>query len=223
MCLNYVIYCWTSEALRVEFGYMGKTIQVFGFPYLVSAEVVKLFLEKYTGNGTVYALEVKQSKGGPRAFARVQFTNSRSADIIINLASTRLYFGSSYLKAWEMKTDIVQPRTYVQQTDGITLNFGCQISDDKFAVLGSSRQVSIKFGVGLKRMYFLLSCGSVDYKLQLSYENIWQIVLHHPYGQNAQFLLIQQNHFCIPVMHAKVRRVPALPIRLCSVLKLSSR
>ncbi|XP_060186891.1 RNA-dependent RNA polymerase 1-like isoform X2 [Lycium barbarum] len=170
---------------------MGKTIQVFGFPYLVSAEVVKLFLEKQTGNGTVYALEVKQSKRGPRAFAIVQFTNSRSADIIINLASQRLDFGYSYLRAWEMKTDNVKLRTYVQRTDGITLNFRCQISDDKFAVLGSSRQVSIEFGVGLKRIYFLLSCGSVDYKLQLSYENIWQIVLHHPYGQNAQFLLIQ--------------------------------
>ncbi|KAJ8568981.1 hypothetical protein K7X08_037196 [Anisodus acutangulus] len=197
---------YNFRGLGVKFGYMGKTIQVFGFPYLVSAEAVKSFLEKYTGNGTVYALEVKQSKGGPRAFAKVQFANSRSADIIINLASQRLYFGSSYLKAWEMKTDIVQLRTYVQQMDGITLNFGCQISDDKFAVLGSSRQVSIKFSIGLKKIYFLLTCGSADYKLQLSYENIWQIVLHRPYGQNAQFLLIQL--FGAPRIYKRLEESP---------------
>lgn len=169
---------------------MGKTIQVFGFPYLLTAKVVKSFLEKHTGYGTVCALEVKQSKGGRRAFATVQFVDDISAEKIINLASTGLYFGSSYLKAWEMKTDLVQLRTYVDHMDGITLNFGCQISDEKFAVLGST-EVSIKFGMGLKKIYFFLSRGSVEYKLQLSYENIWQVVLHRPYGQNARFLLIQ--------------------------------
>nr|AAT38687.2 RNA-directed RNA polymerase, putative [Solanum demissum] len=142
--------------LHLEFGYMGKTIQVYGFPDLLSAEVVKSFLEKHTGYGTVCALEVKQSKRGSRAFAKVQFVDNISADKIINLASKRLYFGSSYLKAWEMKADIVQLRAYVDHMDGITLNFGCQISDDKFAVLGST-----------------------------------EVVLHRPYGQNAQFLLIQ--------------------------------
>nr|CAA09697.1 RNA-directed RNA polymerase [Nicotiana tabacum] len=169
---------------------MGKTIQVFGFPYLLSAEAVKKFLENHTGNGTVYALEVKQSKGGRRAFAKVQFANNKSAEFIIDLASKGLYYGPSYLKAWEMKTDIVQPRTYVEHMDGVTLNFGCQISDKKFAVLGS-KDVSIKFGIGLKKIYFFLSHASADYKLQLSYENIWQVVLHRPYGQNAQFLLLQ--------------------------------
>ncbi|XP_009781107.1 probable RNA-dependent RNA polymerase 1 [Nicotiana sylvestris] len=169
---------------------MGKTIQVFGFPYLLSAEAVKKFLENHTGNGTVYAVEVKQSKGGRRAFAIVQFANNKSAEFIIDLASKRLYYGTSYLKAWEMKTDIVQPRTYVQHMDGVTLNFGCLISDKKFAVLGS-KGVSVKFGIGLKKIYFFLSHASADYKLQLSYENIWQVVLHRPYGQNAQFLLLQ--------------------------------
>ncbi|OIT37821.1 PREDICTED: probable RNA-dependent RNA polymerase 1 [Nicotiana attenuata] len=169
---------------------MGKTIQVFGFPYLLSAEAVKTFLENHTGNGTVYALEVKQSKGGRRAFAKVQFANNKSAELIMDLASEGLYYGPSYLQAWEMKTDIVQPRTYVQHMDGVTLNFGCQISDKKFAVLGS-KDVSIKFGIGLKKIYFFLSYGSTDYKLQLSYENIWQVVLHCPYGQKAQFLLLQ--------------------------------
>ncbi|MCD7453020.1 hypothetical protein HAX54_019277 [Datura stramonium] len=120
---------------------MGKTIQVR--ISILSAEVVKSFLEKHTGNGTVCALEVKQSRGGSRAFAKVQFVDSTSAEKIIYVASKRLYFGSSYLKAWEMKTDIVQ------------------LADIS------------------------------DYKLQLSYENIWQVVLHRPYGQYAQFLLIQ--------------------------------
>nr|ABL68088.1 putative RNA-directed RNA polymerase 1 [Nicotiana attenuata] len=180
---------------------MGKTIQVFGFPYLLSAEAVKTFLENHTGNGTVYALEVKQSKGGRRAFAKVQFANNKSAELIMDLASEGLYYGPSYLQAWEMKTDIVQPRTYVQHMDGVTLNFGCQISDKKFAVLGS-KDVSIKFGIGLKKIYFFLSYGSTDYKLQLSYENIWQVVLHCPYGQKAQFLLLQL--FGAPRIHKRL-------------------
>ncbi|KAL2545847.1 RNA-dependent RNA polymerase 1 [Forsythia ovata] len=139
---------------------MGKTIQVFGFPYLVAAEAVKTFLEQHTGLGSVVALEVKQSKRGRRAYARVQFKNSIHADKIIYLAETRLDYGTSYLRAWEMDIDIMQnPRTYMHEME--------------------------------HKMYFLFSFNNVDYKLQLSYENIWQIVLYRPRGQTAKLLLIQ--------------------------------
>ncbi|PIM98069.1 RNA-directed RNA polymerase QDE-1 [Handroanthus impetiginosus] len=171
---------------------MGKTIQVFGFPYLLAAEVVKKFLEQYTGQGTVVALEVKPSKKGARSYARVQFANSRCADVVIDLANRRLYYGTSYLKAWESDTDIVQnPRAYVHEMEQVTLNLGCQTSEEKFSVLWKATSVSVKFGLGMKKMHFFLCHNSVQYRLQLSYESIWQIVMYNPRGLSAKFLVIQ--------------------------------
>ncbi|XP_027100775.1 probable RNA-dependent RNA polymerase 1 [Coffea arabica] len=170
---------------------MGKTIQVFGFPYVVAAERVKEFLEGITGHGTVYALEVKQSKGGHRAYAKVQFASNRSAEYIISLAKQHLYYGSSYLRAWDSDIDLVpRPRSYEHNMEHIVLNFGCQVSANKFSVLWNKANVSVRFGIGMKKMYFILWFSS-DYKLELSCENLWQIVLHEPRGQAAKFLLIQ--------------------------------
>lgn len=170
---------------------MGKTVQVFGFPYVVAAERVKEFLEGITGQGTVYALEVKPSKGGRRAFARVQFASNRSAEYIILLAHQRLYYGSSYLRAWKIDDLVPMPRSYEHNMEHIVLNFGCQVAENKFSVLWNIANVSVKFGIGMKKMYFILGFSSVNYKLELSRENIWQIVLHQPRGQAARFLLIQ--------------------------------
>ncbi|CAK9142330.1 unnamed protein product [Ilex paraguariensis] len=171
---------------------MGKTIQVYGFPTHVSATVVQKFLEVYTGKGTVYALEVKVSKGGFRAYAKVQFTNKKSAEDIISLANQQLWYGSSYLKAREMDSDMIpKPRTYVHCMEQVSLHFGCQTSRENFSVLWKRTNVSVKFGIGLKKMYFFLSHVYVGYKLVLSYENIWQVELHCPRGQTAKFLLIQ--------------------------------
>lgn len=178
--------------LQLSFRQMGSTIQVFGFPYLPPAEVVKNFLEQYTGRGTVVALEVKASKGGRRAYARVQFTSSTYAEIIINKAEHSLYYGSSYLKAWESDVDIVRnPRTFVHEVERLTLNFGCQISPERFSVLWKGEHVSVKFGTGMKKMLFFLCHNKVEYKLQLAYENIWQIVLYNAHGQAAKCLVIQ--------------------------------
>ncbi|CAA2977995.1 probable RNA-dependent RNA polymerase 1 [Olea europaea subsp. europaea] len=182
---------------------MGKTIQVSGFPYPIAAETVKKFLEHYTGPGTVVALDVKQFKRGQRAYARVQFKNSTYADRIICLAKTRLNYGTSYLKAWEMDIDIMQnPRMYLHEMECITLNFGCQISREKFSVLWKNTSVSVKFGIGLKKVYFFFCYNNVEYKLQLSYENIWQIVLYRPRGQTAKLLLIQL--FGAPRIYKKI-------------------
>ncbi|KAK4395679.1 RNA-dependent RNA polymerase 1 [Sesamum angolense] len=182
---------------------MGKTIQVYGFPHLIAADVVKKFLEQHTGQGTIVALEMKPSKKGPRACARVQFTHSRYAEMIQYLASTRLYYDTSYLRVWESDNDIVHnPRTYMHEMEQVTLNFGCQTSREKFSVLWKAASVSVKFGTGLKKMHFLLCHNSVEYKLQLSYENIWQIVLYYPRGQTAKLLLIQL--FGAPRIYKKV-------------------
>ncbi|XP_073020164.1 probable RNA-dependent RNA polymerase 1 isoform X1 [Primulina eburnea] len=178
--------------ITAEISQMGKTIYVSGFPHLIAAEVIKEYFEGYTGRGTVDAVEVKPSKQGPRPYARVQFVNDRCAERIVALASNRLYYGSSYLKARKMDIDMIpRLKVYLHEMEEVTLNFGCQISRERFSVLWKETKVSVKFGTGMKKMYFQLSFNSNEYKLQLSYENIWQIVLYCPPDQTAKVLLIQ--------------------------------
>ncbi|KAB1205855.1 RNA-dependent RNA polymerase 1 [Morella rubra] len=172
---------------------MGKTIQLYGFPSSVSAENVKVFLEQQTGEGTVYAIKIRPTRnGGQRAYAIIQFTATRHAEHIISLANARLWYGSSYLKAREMDLDIVaRPRTFLHSLQNITLHFGCQISTERFLSLWKTVNVSVNFGTGLRKVQFFLAHNHVEYKLELYYENIWQIELHRPSGQIAKYLLIQ--------------------------------
>ena len=172
---------------------MSKTIQVYGFPSIVSADEIKEFLEKYTGEGTIEALEIKQPRSGASmTHAKVQFTSFELAEFIITLCKKKVWYGRNYLKAREMDLDIIpKPRAFLHSMDRITLHFGCQMSDERFCVLWKAINVSVKFGSGLRKFYFFLSHGSEEYKLELSYENIWQIQLQHPRGQIKKFLLIQ--------------------------------
>lgn len=175
---------------------MGRTIHVSGFRNLVPAEELKAVLEKYTGKDTVYAIEVKESiKQGNAPYARIQFTTSQSAENIIALADQRhLWYGTRYLRAWANELDIIQRpevRTFVDKMEHVTLHFGCQISKKNYSVFWKKTDVEVKFGSGLHKFYFSLSHESVDYRLQLSSENIWKIELRHPRGQIKKFILIQ--------------------------------
>ncbi|PON39267.1 RNA-dependent RNA polymerase-type [Trema orientale] len=172
---------------------MGRTIHLSGFPSHVSAERVKVYLEELTGEGTVYAIKLRPPKnGGSRSYAIVQFTSIASAELIISRARGLLWYGNSYLKAWEVERDIVpKPRTFFHSLQNIKLKFGCQISKEKFSFLWSVENVSVDFGIGLRKLNFYLTYRHVEYRLQLSYENVWQIELHRPRGQSAKYLLIQ--------------------------------
>lgn len=174
---------------------MGKTIQLYGFSHIEHPKDVVKFLEEHTGEGTVYAAEIGQSKNESRAFATVQFTNNEGAEIIMDLADQdeKLWYNKdSYLKAWESKLDIVtKPKAFVYGMDDITLHFGSQISEDKFSMLWKRENVSVKFGTGFRNFYFFFSYRSVGYKLEVPSESIWQIELRRPRGQDSKFLLIQ--------------------------------
>ncbi|KAJ0538810.1 putative RNA-directed RNA polymerase [Helianthus annuus] len=173
---------------------MGKTVDVYGFPDLVSADVVKTVLEGYIGVvGSIEALEVRQKKPGDRAYARVQFTTKDHMECILNLANRRqLWYGRSYLKAWKKDIDLVQkPRQFAFEMEGATLHFGCQVSKTSLSVLCKMENASVKFGFRLRKLYFGVSEFMTSYKLQLSYENIWQVQLHCPRGVGARFLVIQ--------------------------------
>jgi RNA-dependent RNA polymerase len=187
-------YC-RKESRYIQLDWMGKTIQLSGFPSSVTAAEVKAYLEQRTGAGTVYAIKVRNTTGGPRAYAIIQFTTTSEAEYIISLANQRLYYGRSYLKARQMEHDIVpRPRTFLHNIENITLHFGCQISDEKFLILWKAENVSVKFGSGMRKLHFSLSHNYVDYRLELFYENVWQIELHRPRNQTAKYLLIQVAH-----------------------------
>ncbi|WCJ33637.1 RNA-dependent RNA polymerase 1 [Euphorbia peplus] len=174
---------------------MGKTVSVNGFPVHITAEGVKDFLETLLGKGTVYALKVREPKnGGLRKYAIVQFTTIQAAEVIVSLSSSiqRLRYGTSLLKAWTVEHDIIpKPRTFLHTLEHLKLFFGCQISKTKFSLLWGVDDVLVKFGFSMRRIQFLLSHHQKEYKLVLSYENIWQIELHHSGGGSVKYLVIQ--------------------------------
>ena len=75
--------------------------------------------------------------------------------------------------------------------DNTALYFGYQTSREKFSVLWKQENVSVRYNLGKRKLYFCFSYLSEEYKLEISYENIWQIEQYRPHGQAKKFLLIQ--------------------------------
>ena len=161
-------------------------IQLYGFSSIEDPEAVKRRLEQDTGEGTVCDVVFGDYMIKSRAHAKVQFIDSESAETVKSLADQRqLWYGDSYLKARDLNTDILC------SMDDVTMHLGCLVSKEKFSVLWEKENVRVEFGEGLRTLYLYLSHDSVDYKLELSYENIWQIVLHRPRDLTSKFLLLQ--------------------------------
>ncbi|GAY69134.1 hypothetical protein CUMW_269690 [Citrus unshiu] len=167
---------------------MAKMIMLYGFGSLASPKAVEEFLEGHTGEGTVSNVEVGQNKCSI-AHAIVEFKTVEAAELIKCLARERLCYGNSYLKASNAK----RRTPHYKLGEDLKLNFGCQISTDKFSVFWSQENVSVKLCSDLRKFGFFLSYESVDYKLELSYESIWQIELHRPSGHSVKYLVIQKD------------------------------
>ncbi|KAL8258164.1 hypothetical protein R6Q59_030205 [Mikania micrantha] len=190
---------------------MGKTVEIYGFPTLESADVVKTTLEIYTGIGSIEAVEVKQKNPGDRASARVQFTTRSKVEHVINLANNNeLWYGRSYLLARENANDLVQkPRQFAFEMEGVTLHFGCQVSNESLRVLCEMKRTIVKFvkfEFELRTLYFGVPWFGTTYKLQLSNDNIWQVQLRCPRGDSASFLVIQL--YGAPRIYQKVEDNP---------------
>ncbi|KAL5721912.1 RNA-directed RNA polymerase [Ranunculus cassubicifolius] len=176
---------------------MGPTVQIYGFPTKVTAEDVKIFLETHTGDKTIRALKIKQSQNqgsNPRAYAIVQYTDTDCVTVIsakIN-ANERLYYGNFYLKIYPMERDIIpKPNVSMLKVELSTVHFGNQVSKNRFLALWKGTSVAVNFGAGLRKMEFLLTHCSKEYRLEFSYDNIWQIQLQSPWNHKTKFLLIQ--------------------------------
>ncbi|KAM0847860.1 hypothetical protein ACQ4PT_054767 [Festuca glaucescens] len=180
----------------------GKTIQVSGFRRADSADKVKDLLERVAGASTVYATKLRHPRntsGTSRPFAIVQFQTEGHASSLLQRATQRnvLRIGGYYLKVRPAEHDIVQrPRTAIfnLRDDAAVLHFGCLLSQGEMSVLWSTgRGVSVEFGFGMKKIYFYLLHDSKNYKLELSYESIWEIQLYLPPSlwSQTKFLVIQ--------------------------------
>ena len=96
-----------------------------------------------------------------------------------------------------MERDIdPKPRAFLDSLDDVKLSFGCQISKERFSVLWKV-DASVDFGIGMRKWRFSMHDGNKKFKLELSYENIWKIELHQPWGKTAKYLLIQVVKFNI--------------------------
>jgi RNA-dependent RNA polymerase len=177
---------------------MGRTLQVRGFALTDSADYVKDSLERIAGTGTVYALKLRHPKNitaTSRAFAIVQFQTQESALFVENAAQRNvLRSGRSYLTARPADRDIIpRPRTTMFRLDDAMLHFGCLVKENVLSVLLSAKEVSVQFGFHMRKIHLYLSYNFKKYKLEVSYESIWEIQLHRPpaYRSRTKFLLIQ--------------------------------
>lgn len=173
---------------------MGKTVRVYGFPLDASAEVVIEFLEGLTGDKTVSLVEIGRRRIDPHmSYVIVKFTTLKDAQAIISLANKgSLVYGGSFLDAKHHHREISpKPKKPLHGIDYTVLHFGCPVSKERFSVLWKSTNVSAKFGSGKRKLYLFLSHNFADYKLELSYENIWQIRLHQSCSQASKFLAVQ--------------------------------
>uniref|UniRef100_A0ACD5ZLB8 Uncharacterized protein n=1 Tax=Avena sativa TaxID=4498 RepID=A0ACD5ZLB8_AVESA len=174
----------------------GRTLQISGFPTTVHADHVKDLLEDIVGTGNVFAVKLRPPKNisaTSRSFAIVQFQTMVHASLVESAAKRcQLRSGIYYLKARPAERDIVpRPRIALFNLHGATLRFGCLLKQRVLSVLWSSTDVSVEFGFAMKKIYFYLLYNSKKYKLELSYESIWEIQLHRPPGSQKKFLLIQ--------------------------------
>ncbi|MQM03461.1 hypothetical protein Taro_036242 [Colocasia esculenta] len=171
----------------------SRTIQISGFPFNIEAEQVKEFLESHTGRGTILALKVRHPKiikSNSRDYAVVQFTDRDLAKGMLFKAQHGLMYDGSYLKAREMERDIVpRPRQNMLELSERTLYFGCQVSSDRLHVLFTSYGVEIKFGANMRKISFFGSWENREYKLEFTYESIWEIQLCHSRAQCKDFLM----------------------------------
>ncbi|EAY87440.1 hypothetical protein OsI_08849 [Oryza sativa Indica Group] len=175
-----------------------KTLQVSGFALDDSADYVKDLLERIVGCGNVYAVKLRHPKNvtaTSRAYAIVQFQTEEHASLVKNAAQRKiLRRGHYYLKVHPSDRDIVpRPRVSMFKLEDVTLHFGCLLKETILSALWSRTGVSVEFGFNLKKIYFYLQLpnSSIEYKLELSYESIWEIQLQRPPKSQTKFLLIQ--------------------------------
>ncbi|KAJ0987263.1 hypothetical protein J5N97_005619 [Dioscorea zingiberensis] len=154
------------------------------------------FLARYVDEESVVAVKLrlpKVCKRGSRAYAFVQFLTSKHATEVSLIAQQRrLSYGTFILTTKSAEHDIVQkPRIHLFTLKDAKLHLGCPLSAKKISVQWSCKGVDVDFGFNLRKIVFFISLVGQSYKLQLSYESIWEIQLLRSPEKQQKFLLIQ--------------------------------
>ncbi|KAJ3699365.1 hypothetical protein LUZ61_003070 [Rhynchospora tenuis] len=166
---------------------VGKTVCIFGFSLNINAKTLKEHLENFLGTGSIYALKVRHRENinsRSTAYAVIQLQTERHAQQMFNKWPHEIRY---------MRHDIVpKPHTFAFEVEEAILYVGCLVSKRSMKVFQRFLPVRVSFGLNLRKIHFIgLSQGSNHYKLELSYESIWEIQLHRSSVQSSQFLLIQ--------------------------------
>ncbi|KAJ0987264.1 hypothetical protein J5N97_005620 [Dioscorea zingiberensis] len=169
---------------------------VYGFPTCVTATDIKEFLGRYVDEESVVAVKLrlpKVCKKGAKAYAFVQFlTSKHAAEVSLIAQERRLIDGTFILTTNSAEYDIVQkPRIHLFSLKDALLHLGCPVSAKKISVQWSCKGVNVDFGFNLRKMIFFISSVGQSYKLELSYESIWEIQLLRSRVKHEKFLLIQ--------------------------------
>lgn len=118
--------------------------ELFGFPSDATVQKVKLFLQRLTGEDSIYAIILADPTNEGIYDDTVEFDSTENAESIISLAraSEGLRYDSStfkapyYLTAKKMKYDLIpKPRIFVRDLELISVHFGCKIANGKFHIL----------------------------------------------------------------------------------------
>jgi hypothetical protein len=177
----------------------GRTIRISGMP-----PTSKIFLLQYL-RGILSKDCVSACKMGypnnfrGKIFAIVQFENAEMAMKIYELAKAgklRLLNGR-ILTVNFMNRDIAsRPKCTPSCLQGVKLHMGCQSSPNGFHVLWSALDVFAEFGFDIRRIILYLT-EFHDYKLELSFRDIWEINLRNVKG-GTKVLLLQ---VWFPLLH----------------------
>ena len=166
---------------------MGKTVNVSGFPPEVNAMEVRQLFESITGSGTIHAIRLKKTKHGEKFYALVQFAQETHANKLLTQSTEvntpyRLNFHE-----WKYEIDSKDKASMEHYIDGLLMHFGFLATPEKFKYLYS---VGCSFGSGNQNLHFSAHL-SEDYRMELPYENIWQISWHLSQEKDSKLLLIQ--------------------------------
>ncbi|XXG40886.1 hypothetical protein AAC387_Pa01g1487 [Persea americana] len=172
-----------------------KTIKLFGFPGTVSAGEVTKFLEDNTGKDAVVALKVRPPRhtATSSALVIVQFTSNKFLEeITFKAQRCHLWYEGSRLTVRPGEHDIKpNPRTTMAKLENTVMHIGCLVAEDRFSSLWSITNVKVNFAFGLRKLQFFFPYLGFEYKLELFYESIREIQLHHQCGQATKFLPIK--------------------------------
>ncbi|KAM4119796.1 hypothetical protein ACJW30_03G086600 [Castanea mollissima] len=182
---------WKQENVFVEFDSKKRNLY-FDFPYLSEKYKLEISYENiwqiqhHQPRGQAKKFLLILLVGAPRIYVEEHTRHSvREVDFIPSCC-----IGQSSALCLELPLEGQHPE-FRGDFVSYKKNEGPFTSRESFSVLWKQENVFVEFDSKKRNLYFHFPYLSEKYKLEISYENIWQIQHHQPRGQAKKFLLIQ--------------------------------